>query len=239
VREARKRLYLAPDFASLFPEYIMFTVVARRIDNTVEHSEIVALLRQAEARVRADPVLQSDVAAHPRIASWRGAFRRFGVKPADYRPSIDSLLRRVVKGWEAPYINTVVALSNAISLKYLIPSGSDDLERTTGDLGIRLAKGSEPFQPFNAPEVEYPQPGEVIWADDEKVMCRRWIWRQGDQTKVTSETESVTINLDILPPVTREEGTEAVQELADLVRRFAGGEVIWNALDRDHREELL
>jgi DNA/RNA-binding domain of Phe-tRNA-synthetase-like protein len=235
-----KKLFLAPDFVKLFPEYIMFTVVAREIDNAVEHPGIVAMLRQAEEGVRSDPILQRDVAAHPRIASWREAFRRFGAKPADHRPSIDALLRRVLKGWQVPYVNTVVTLSNFISLKYLIPSGADDLEQTTGDLGIRLAKGTEPFHPFNAPgEVEQPEPGEVIWADAEKVMCRRWIWRQGDGTKVTAQTKSVTINLDILPPVMREEGTAAVQELAGLLRRFAGGEVIWNVLDKNHQEEPL
>jgi DNA/RNA-binding domain of Phe-tRNA-synthetase-like protein len=234
------RIYLAPDFVKLFPEYIMFTVVARGIDNAGEHPEISAMLRGAEERVRGDSLLQSGVAAHPRIASWREAFRRFGAKPADHRPSIDALLRRVMKGWEIPYINTVVALSNFIALKYLIPSGTDDLDQTTGDLGIRLAEGTEPFHPFNAPEeVERPEPGEVVWVDDEKVMCRRWIWRQGDKTKVTPQTKSVTINLDILPPATREEGTAAAQELASLVRHFAGGEVVWNMLDKDNLEEPL
>lgn len=235
-----RKVYLDPDFVGLFPDYIMFTVVARGIDNAVERPEIAAMLRDVEEQVRRDPILQQDVAAHPRIASWREAFRRFGAKPSEYRPSIDALLRRVVKGWQVPYINTIVTISNYVSLKYLLPGGTDDLDHTTGNLSIRLAKGTEPFYPFNAPEeIDYPRPGEVIWADDEKVMCRCWTWRQGDRTKVTEQAKNVTLSLDVLPPATREEGLQAVQELADLVRRFAGGEVSWSVLDKDYLEEPL
>ena len=72
-----------------------------------------------------------------------------------------------------PYINTLVALFNYFSLKYVVPSGGDDLDQVKGDLRLTLAKGNERFTPFNAEEIEHPDPNEVIYVDDVSVMCRR------------------------------------------------------------------
>lgn len=197
------------------------------------------MLREAGKSTRENPILQKDVASHPKIKSWRDAFRRFGVKPSDNRPSVDGLARRASKGYETSYINTIVALSNYISLKYLVPSGTDDLDKVEGGFGIKIAKGDEIFKPIDSDEIENPESGEVIYADEKKVMCRRWVWKQGSETMVTDESKNVSINIDILPPVTREEGEEMAKELAKLVREFCGGEVTYNVLDRENQEEIF
>jgi lysyl-tRNA synthetase class 2 len=229
------KIFLAPEFTAKFPEYIRGIVIARGINNAGEHAELLARLRDAERAVRADALLQKNPAEHPRIASWREAFRRFGARPADDRPSIDALLRRVAKAGETPYINTLVALMNLVTLRFLIPCGGDDLDQVEGDFGLKIATGAEPFTPFNNPDaLEHPEPGEVILADARKVMCRKWIWRQGDQTKLLPTTRNVQINIDILPPATRDEGETAARALAEWIREFCGGEVTRAFLDKDH-----
>ena len=79
-------------------------------------------------------------------------------------------------------------------------------------------------------------PGEVIYVDDNKVMCRRWNWRQGDQTKLTPATTNVAINVDCLPPVSKDEAKAITAELADLVREFCGGKVTYFLLDATQSE---
>jgi DNA/RNA-binding domain of Phe-tRNA-synthetase-like protein len=135
-----------------------------------------------------------------------------------------------------PYINTAVALFNYFSLKYILPSGGDDLDAVKGDLRLTLAKGSEPFTPFNAGEIEHPDPGEVIYVDNAFVMCRRWNWRQGYQTRLNPETRNIAINVDCLPPCTQEKAAEITAELASLVSQFCSGEVSYALLTAEHNE---
>lgn len=228
------RFSFSPDFAALFPEYSRWLVVAHSLDNRGHHAEVERLLAQASARIRADATLAANPAAHPRLASWREAFRRFGAKPADTRPALEALVRRVLKGDDIPYINTAVALMNTLSLAHLLPCGGDDLGQVVGNFSLRLARGDEPFTPFIGGETEYPAPGEVILADEARVMCRRWIWRQGDATKITPDTTAVAINVDVLPPATVAEGEAAARELAERLHTFCGADVRVFLINRDN-----
>jgi len=210
-------------------------VSARRIDNAGEKTELVALLRQVERQATQDASLQ-EIKSHSHIASWRAAYTKFGTNPNKYYSSIESLCRRARRGDQVPYINTAVAIFNYFSLKYIVPSGADDLASVKGDLRLTIATGRENFTPFNAQEIEHPDPGEVIYVDDVYVMCRRWNWRQGYQTRLTPATRDLAINVDCLPPFSRDDARDLTSELAELVRRFCGGVVKFGLLTADRGE---
>jgi DNA/RNA-binding domain of Phe-tRNA-synthetase-like protein len=218
-----------------FPGYIRGVVIARGVNNRGENQRLVELLRKAEAKATQDESLQ-EIKNHPRIASWRQAYSDFGTNPNKFYCSIESLGRRARRGDQLPYINTLVALFNYFSLRHMVPSGGDDLASVDGDLHLALAKGDEPFTPLNSDVVEYPPASEVIYVDNSKVMCRRWNWRQGDQTKLTPDTTNVAINVDCLPPLAKGEAKAITDELADLVREFCGGEVKYLLLDASQNE---
>jgi DNA/RNA-binding domain of Phe-tRNA-synthetase-like protein len=218
-----------------FPAYIRGVVIARRVNNSGENQQLVKLLRKVEQEATQDESLQ-DIKNHPRIAPWRQAYSDFGTNPNKFYCSIESLGRRARRGDQLPYINTLVALFNYFSLKYMVPSGGDDLDSADGDLCLTLAKGDEPFTPLGSEVIEYPEPGEVTYVDDSKVMCRRWNWRQGDQTKLTPATTNVAINVDCLPPVSKGEAEAITGELADLVKEFCRGEVNYFLLDATQNE---
>ncbi len=209
-----------------FPDYIRGVVVARGVNNSGEHEKLLQLLRKVEQDATKDESLL-DIKHHPRIASWRQAYADFGVNPNKFYSSIESLARRARRGDQLPYINTLVALFNYFSLKHMVPSGGDDLDKAEGRLCLTLAKGDEPFTPFNSDVIEHPVPGEVIYIDDNKVMCRCWNWRQGDQTKLAPDTSNVAINIDCLPPLSKDKADSITKELADLVQEFCGGRVAY------------
>ena len=221
-----------------FPDYIRGVVIARGVNNSGENQRLVELLRKAEDDATQDESLQ-DIKNHPRIASWRQAYSDFGANPNKFYSSIESLGRRARRGDHVAYINTLVALFNYFSLKHMVPSGGDDLDMVDGDLCLTLAKGNEPFTPLNSDVVEYPALGEVIYVDNSKVMCRRWNWRQGDQTKLTPAMTNVAINVDCLPPVAKGEAEAITRELADLVKEFCGGQVTYFLLDAIRNEAEL
>jgi lysyl-tRNA synthetase class 2 len=226
---------VAPEVLAMFPEYIRGVVSARNINNAGENSELIELLRQAEQAATQDASLL-EIKNHPRINCWRQAYTKFGANPNKFYSSIESLCRRARRGDQVPYINTAVALFNYFSLKHIVPSGGDDLSRVKGDLRLALAKGEETFTPFNAEELEHPEPGEVIYVDDVFVMCRRWNWRQGFQTRLGPETKDLAINVDCLPPFTAAQAEEMTAELAGLVCKFCGGEVKYSLLRAGRNE---
>jgi DNA/RNA-binding domain of Phe-tRNA-synthetase-like protein len=220
---------------NLFPAYIRGVVMARNINNAGENPELVKLLNEVIQKSSQNPSLQ-DLKNHSKISGWRAAYTKFGINPNKYPCSIESLCKRARKGDQLPYINTAVALFNYFSLKYIVPSGGDDLSNVRGNLVLRIARGDESFTPFNSEAIEHPAPGEVIYVDDSSVMCRCWNWRQGNQTKLSPETRNLAINVDCLPPFSKVEAEIMVKDLAQLVKQFCGGEVKLALLSADNNE---
>lgn len=220
-----------PEIFALYPGYCWGKVLCWSLDNTRPTDPADALLRQAEAGVRANPAL-AEIAFHPRIAAWRDAFSAFGARPSKFQASVEALVRRARRGDELPAINLLVGAYNAISLKYLLPVGGDDLANVAGGLHLRRAAGGELYHELGSGASDPPPPGEVIYADDQKVLCRRWCWRQGDDSKITNDTQSAVLNIHGLPPASRDEVEAAARELAELVPRLCGGEASWYVLHR-------
>jgi len=226
--------FVSPKVFELFPGYVRGVVVADGLSNGLEENpELVQLLRQAEAQVlrRAD---LSDVAAHPRIASWRAAYARFGARPSKFFSSIEALLRRVLKGGQLPYINDLAAIGTVFSLRHVIPVGGHDIGVVNGDLSLELAQGDESFLPIGSDAPELPEPGEVVYLAGKTVLCRRWTWRQAEFTKLGAETRYVAINVDGLPPIPREEVEAICEEMGEWVVRYCGGQYGCRYLSADN-----
>ncbi|HPF86019.1 MAG TPA: phenylalanine--tRNA ligase beta subunit-related protein [Aminivibrio sp.] len=219
-----KEMYytIADEVFTAFPDYVRGVVVARDVRNGPSPGELTALLREAEAALR-ETLGTGNPAEHPRIASWREAFRKTGVKPAEFRSSIEAMARRVAKGQELPSINALVDIGNVLSLRHLVPTGGHSLDDVTEDIALRAATGNEVFVPFGETEEEHPFPGEFIFAEGKKVLTRRWSWRQANHTLTLPETKSIEFNVDGLPPVERSEVEAVCGELEELVGRFCGG----------------
>jgi DNA/RNA-binding domain of Phe-tRNA-synthetase-like protein len=204
-----------PAILASYPGYLRGVLVLSEMANHGEQEDVVRLLREAERTARERYTLET-LRDDPKIASWREAFMKFGTNPNRYPPSIENLLRRVLKGGTLPYINTPVALMNTVSLRHGLPCGGDDLGKIEGDLVLTYAQGDEWYIPLNGTEPEPPQKGEIILRDSRKVLCRKWTWRQGDATKITESTVSAVINIDCLPPFTLEDLEEILAEASSL-----------------------
>jgi len=222
-----------PEVFDQFPGYCWGKVICWDLNNRRGLEEATLLLRDVEERVRQDESL-AEIVAHPKIAAWRQAFSHFGARPSKYQASIEALVRRARRGDALPPINPIVAIYNALSLRFLLPVGGDDLDLVSGGLHLRPAKGDEPFKPLGDEVEESPEAGEIIYADDAKVLCRRWSWRGGEPSKISPATSNAVLNVHGLAPATLDEVTRATETLATLVRQVCGGSSTWYVLDQAH-----
>lgn len=212
---------ITDDFWTLFPDARIGIVIARGLDNAVADESIPELLKEA-AQSAVARLGDTDIAAHPAVAPWREAYKTFGMKPSKFRSSIESLLRSARNG-SVRSINPLVDIYNAVSLKHFLPCGGEDLGAVRGDIRLTRANGDEHFLPLGDSTLQPPQPGEVIYCDDEGVLCRSWNWREAERTQLTNATTEAFLCIEALPAPGQGAPGWACEELAGLVREKLGG----------------
>lgn len=145
---------------------------------------------------------------HPHLAAWRDAFRSFGAKR--HRCSAEALIAR----GELPRINPLVDRYNAVSVRWAVPVGGEDLDQVVPPVRLIFATGDEPFDG----DSEHPRAGEVVWADAVGVTCRRWNWRQGVRTRLGPQTTRAYFLFDALAAFSDADLTAAMDDLVAQLR---------------------
>lgn len=216
-----------------YPGMVIGVVVAKDIDNSNDSPEIHEILEQTQIDLRKS-IGDQIPSQHPKIAPWREAYRKFGAKPGKYLSSIENLVKRVQKGNDLAYINSLVALYNIISMKYIVPVGGEDLDQMQGDLLLTVAGENEaPVRLLGEKEERSPYINEVIYKDGVGTICRRWNWKEADRTKLTNETQNAIFVIEALPPVTREIAANAASDLSINIERFCGGTTVFHMMDKE------
>lgn len=154
------------------------------------------------------------------LEAWAEVFRRFGAKPQRTPCSAEALRKRVLRDGSLPRVNPVVDLYNAVSLRFAVPVGGEDLDAYVGRPLLTVATGAEAFDTMKdgAPAQESPEAGEVVWRDDRGVTCRRWNWRQGVRTRLTADARRMWFILESLGPMPIEALHDAGAALGDGLR---------------------
>ncbi|MEU3183763.1 phenylalanine--tRNA ligase beta subunit-related protein [Streptomyces sp. NPDC006923] len=217
-------LTVSDEVRALAPGFTHLAVEARGLLNGPSNAGSSALLDDAVRRLAAR---LDGRAPHedPHMAAWRAVYTAFGAKPSRTRNSAEALAKRALSDGGLPRINLLVDIYNAISVARLIPVGGEDTDRIAGGMRLVRATGDEPFPTVAGGEaaVEHPEPGEVVWCDDEGVTCRRWNWRQGVRTRLTGESVNAVFLLERLAPMTLGELDAAGAELAESLEKLSPG----------------
>jgi DNA/RNA-binding domain of Phe-tRNA-synthetase-like protein len=122
------------------------------------------------------------------IAAVRSLQKLFGFDPTRYRPSSESLLRRVVKGQGLYQINTAVDVNNLCSLEFLLPMCSYDLRNVKGQVRVRVGESGE----------EYPGIGRQVFQAANKVIISDDSGIMGSTVSDSERTKVTTATTDIL-----------------------------------------
>lgn len=116
------------DFENQSYDEKMWDELLNPIDEKISHEDTLETIRE-----------------NPTIMDTKKVYKELGKDPARFRPSSDSLWRRVVKGKGLYQINSLVDLNNYLSLVYKLPFGSYDLDKVSGDIVLTVGKPGETY----------------------------------------------------------------------------------------------
>lgn len=225
-------------FWELFPEAAIGIIVARGMkpaaDVPAEDASAIARLlgeanRTADAHLASNTISENEV-----VRVWREAYQKFKTKKGA-RCSVENLLKRVLKGNPVGSITPSVDIYNAISLKYALPVGGEDLDSFVGDFRLGVTEGGDAFLPIGEDEDDPTLPGELCYRDDEGAVCRCWNWRDGQRSALTDESANAILVMECVDPARRADLDAALDEFAGLMERYLGASIELRAVvDRAH-----
>src|SRR5579859_8224 len=210
---------VAAEVFDLRPDYSAVSVIANGLVNLAHHPAVDRYVEDTVAHKVQPPWTEGHLEA------WRTTLRAFGAKPQRTPCSADALLMRLSKDGRLPTINAVVDLYNAISIRYAIPIGGENIAAYVGSPRLMRASGAQPFDTMKAGELltETVPAGEVVWADTRGVTCRRWNWRQGIRTRIDVQTRQAWFVLERLEPMSPAATMEAAGSLMATLRLMSPG----------------
>ncbi|NPV55777.1 MAG: hypothetical protein HPY76_03760 [Anaerolineae bacterium] len=213
-----------PQILARFPQVAGAAMLGSGLANQPASSGLAAAYREEQQRVLtaigATPLSELET-----LAGWRAAFRQFGVDPTQYRSAAEALLRRLTKKGDIPSISAVVDACNLVSIRYALPVAAFDLRQVAPPITVKFAGGEEIFQLLGQEQPEHPQPGEVIFIDENgHVVARRWCWRQSQGSAASLESRQVLFTIEAQHPAGRDLVARAIADLQALLQRDCGGD---------------
>ena len=215
------------DITGVLEDYLdvhIGVLACKGLNNGTPYSKLSHLQERAIQSAR-EQIGDQPPTRHPHISSWRELYRSFGTKPGDYRPSAEALIRRAIKTGKLPRINNAVDIYNVVSVKHVIPMGGFDTDNVDGDIYLRRSMGGETFTPLGASTPEETYPGEAVYADDSRILTRRWNYRDAEETKITEDTRNLVMFIDASPAIEVGKVEAALDELMHLLEDACGGEM--------------
>ncbi|MFB5664361.1 B3/4 domain-containing protein [Alteribacillus sp. HJP-4] len=101
-----------------------------------------------QEKIRAD-LLEKSYSEFEGLNEWRKIFKQLGIDPQRYRPSHESLFRRIGKGTDLPFVHSAVDLNNFFSLQYEIPIGIYDISALRDYIKISIGTETDEYEGLN------------------------------------------------------------------------------------------
>ena len=192
------------------------------IDNTVYSSSlndyidvhVKRLLKNNSLEVlKEDRIIQGFYELHKEV----------GIPKRKNLPASENLLKNLLKKQEFHKINPLVDLYNLISMDTKLALGAHDLDKTEGNISLRLTQGNENYIPLGSVEAKEVKAGIYSYIDDANdIICYSEI-RQVDKTKVTEESKDVFFIVQGNQATTDKYVEDVAQELITVVTYYLGG----------------
>ena len=223
-----KRFVVEDSFWQVFPDVEIGVLCVDGIKPTDQIGEEEAkaaakFLDRANASAE-EWLTSSTISQNEVVAVWRDAYRKFKTKKGA-RCSVENLLKRVLKDNPVGHIVPSVDVSNAISLKYALPIGAENIDAIEGTFRLAMTDGGDYFLPIGEDQSDPTLPGEIAYLDDAGAVCRCWNWRDGQRTEVSDATPHCMFIMENVDPSRSADLHAAIEEMGQLAEEILGGTV--------------
>ncbi len=195
-----------------------------------ERNEALEALKQKTAEALHTQYKGINIGSLEHIKAYRELYRMFGVDPGKRNPSTEALLRRVVNGRGLPTINSVVDSYNLASVETLIPMAAYDAACLKFPVELRFSLGDEVLEPIGGGEPITVEAGELVYADQDRIVCLDFNHRDADYTKITGATTDVLLFVDGCGVTSVEDVQGALDLATSRIVRTSGGELAFSAV---------
>jgi len=211
-------LKIDSELSTRFPDLNALTLQVNGLKIQKKDVALEKIKLEVTKQVRNDYNLD-DVKDHPTFRAYRDFFWRIGIDPTKIRPAAEALIRRILAGKTLPCINTLVDSYNLASIKSRIALATFDADKLEGNLLMRFAEEGEQFYGIGMEKPLILRGGEIVVSDNKKLIAV-YPYRDADNTKVTQETENVTIVVCGVPSIPKETLENASRVALEYINRF-------------------
>ncbi len=189
-----------------------------QIKNSPSSPDLWVEIDKATEKLRTDYTLAS-LKERSSIKATRTAYKQCGKDPSRYRPSAESLCRRLLRGISLYKVDTVVDLLNLASIESGYSIGGFDADRIQGDtLTLGIGKEGEPYTGIGRGELNIA--GMPVYRDNAGGIGTPT--SDNERTKLSDDTKHLLVlingydgNLDAIQ--------RTVELISDLCTCFAEG----------------
>lgn len=161
-----------------------------------------------------------NVSELPGVSEWRSVFKTLGTDPSRYRPSHESLLRRLKKGQPIPEINSGVDLNNFFSIRHQIPMGLYDLKELSGEeMVIRVGTEEDAYEAINGRTTVMAE--KLLSSDASGAFGSPIV--DSKRSMVTEKTTNALHIIYFRPSTPTDEAESLLTQLADQFLQIHGG----------------
>jgi len=204
-------LIIEPEVYQKIPGLIIITGIAK-VENP--NKDLIAEYLKTSWDKLTQEVKQHGYKTHPLISQWRDALSHAGTPVKDFPPSIEAIAKRTEKVDKPFSINPIVDTYNAISMNLALPFGAFDLDQLQGMQKLRVSAGGESFIALGSTENDPTTANEIVYADDNSIITRHFMWRQSNTGKIIDSTKNIVIVCELLDSM----GADVLTKATDLIQ---------------------
>jgi DNA/RNA-binding domain of Phe-tRNA-synthetase-like protein len=176
----------------IFPDLRIGIVLGRKLRIRLRLLELENLIED-NTKILLKRMKNKKLTDFTNIKSWHETYQQIGLNHKRYRPPVEELIRRMINGQNLPVINTAVNAYLAVEFLTMLPIGGYDLAALDGDIRLRVSKGGELFKPLGGGDMEFTDPGEIVYSDSKTILTRYWNYRDCDSARITENSTMIIL----------------------------------------------
>ena len=180
------------DIFRIFPDLRIGIVLGRKLQIRSCLQELENLIED-NIKILIKRMDNKELTDFTNIKCWRKIYQQMGLNHNRYRPKVEALIQRVINGQNSPVINTAVNAYQAVEFLTMLPINGYDLAAVDGDICLRVSKGGELFKPLMGGDMEFTNPGEIIYSDSKTILSRYWNYCDCDTAKITENSNMIIL----------------------------------------------